>query len=297
MEREHVMRDLLRPIYQERASEQNTLGVLMIEKGPKEGPVTNSFDTIIFVIVEKSDQPNFIKHYQYGDQKAALYIVEKSLVDDWILKGTNRNVIEWILNGKIIFDRNEIIENLQQQLKDFPLENRKYKIGIEFAKLIRRFLNGKAFFENHHYLDAYNHIIHALHHLARLAIINEGFHPEVTVWNQVKQIDPEIYKLYEELVQSEESLEKRLKLLFLASEFLIHKHIKIGSEHILNVLKTQDQAWSFGEIMNHPNLKLYSVDLPVLIEHLIEKGYIDVEERETKGKDIFHRYYHAIEKN
>ncbi|KMR35055.1 hypothetical protein EY05_14905, partial [Staphylococcus aureus] len=71
------------------------------------------------------------------------------------------------------------------------------------------------------YLDAYNHVVHALHHLARLAIIENGFHPEITVWNQVKQIEPEIFKLYEELLTSEESIEKRLELLFLASDFLI----------------------------------------------------------------------------
>lgn len=297
MEMKHIMKDLLRPIYQERASEQNTLGILMIEKRFKEGPMTDTFDNIIFVIVEKGDQPYFIKHYQFGNQKAALYIVEKNLVDEWILKGNHRNVIDWILNGKIIFDRNELIATIQQQLKDYPLEHRKYKMGLEFAKLVRRFINGKAFFENHHYLDAYNHIVHALHHLARLAIIQQGFHPEVTVWNQVKQIDPEIYKLYEELIQSEESLEKRLKLLFLASEFLINKHLEKGTEHLLQVLKTRKEAWAIGEILNHRDLQLYSVDLPIIIEFLIEKGYLDVVEKETKGKDIFHRYYRVVEKN
>ncbi len=80
-------------------------------------------------------------------------------------------------------------------------------------------MDGKLFFDHQQYLDAYNHVIHSLHHLGRLSVIEKGFHPEVTVWNQVKHIEPEIYKLYEELITSEETLDKRLELLFLVSDF------------------------------------------------------------------------------
>ena len=86
-------------------------------------------------------------------------------------------------------------------------------MGLEFAKLIRSYVDGKALFENKQFLDAYNHVVHSLHHLARLAVIENGLHPELTVWHQVKQIEPEIYKLYEELVNSEETIEKRLELI------------------------------------------------------------------------------------
>src|SRR5690606_40421365 len=68
--------------------------------------------------------------------------------------------------------------------------------------------------------------------LARLAIIKNGHFPEITVWNQVKKIEPEIHKLYEELVNSEEGLEKRLELLFLASDVLIHSYIEYGTSHL-----------------------------------------------------------------
>ncbi len=129
--------------------------------------------------------------------------------------------------------------------------------------------------------------------MARLAIIENGFHPEVTVWNQVKQIDPQIYKLYIELLESEESLEKRLELLFLASEFLIHSRAKRGASHILNVLSQRNDSWSFGELMEHPELKIYSVDLEVYLEFLVDKHLINVEKVETKGKGIFHRVYNV----
>ena len=82
-------------------------------------------------------------------------------------------------------------------------------------------------------MDAYHHVVKSLHHLARLAVIENGLFPEVTVWSQVKKIDPAIYKLYEELIMSEEPLEKRLELLFLASEFFIHNRTADGARHIM----------------------------------------------------------------
>ncbi|MBT2658990.1 hypothetical protein J7E81_27850 [Bacillus sp. ISL-18] len=284
------MEDILRPIYQERASQSNTLGVLLVEKKHKSSHITDSFDVILLIIVKEADQSLFIKHYTYDDKKAAMHIVSESQLQEWLLLGTNRKIFEWIHEAKILFDRNEYVLNLKTELRDFPFNGRKIKMGLEFAKLIRRYVDGKALFESGQFLDAYNYVVHSLHHLARLAVIENGLHPELTVWHQVKQIEPEIYKLYVELVNSEETLEKRLELLFLASEFLIHSRTNIGTAHLLDVLRGKEY-WLFNEIMNEEELIPYSVDLAVLIEYLIEKHLIEVVNVETKGNGVFHRCY------
>lgn len=54
---------------------------------------------------------------------------------------------------------------------------------------------------------------------------------------------------------------------------------------------TKEEAWTIAELMDHPELKYYSVDLGVLIEYLIEKKVIDVIKVETKGHEVYHRYY------
>ncbi|PLR76013.1 hypothetical protein CU633_18280 [Bacillus sp. V3-13] len=289
------MEDILRPVYQERASQPNTLGVLMIEKKRKWSPSTDTFDAILLIVIKEAERPVYVKHYTYGDKKAALHIISEQQLHEWLLLGSNRKIIDWLYNGKILFDRNEYIHNLKIELKEFPFYGRKIKIGLEFAKLIRRYTDGKAFFDNQHYLDAYNDVVHSLHHLARLAVIENGFHPEVTVWHQVKQIEPEIFKLYEELVSSEEPLEKRLELLFLASEFLIHSRTQMGTAHIIDVLKEKD-LWTFDEIMNQEELTAYSVDLGVLLEYLNEKNLVEVINVETKGQSLYHRVYKAAKK-
>jgi Nucleotidyltransferase-like/Helix-turn-helix domain len=289
------MEDILRPIYQERASQLNTLGVLMVQKKQKLSHITDSFDEILLVLVKEADQPLFIKHYTYYDKKAAMHIITEAQLQEWLLLGSNRKIFEWLHEAKIIFDRNEYVANLKTELREFPFNGRKIKMGLEFAKLIRRYVDGKALFEGHQFLDAYNYVVHSLHHLARLAILENGLHPELTVWNQVKQIEPEIFKLYEELVYSEETLEKRLELLFLASEFMIHSRTNIGTVHLLDIL-SRKEIWMFNEIMSEEELLPYSVDLGVLLEYLIDKHLIEVVNIETKGQGVFHRGYRLNKK-
>lgn len=284
------MEDILRPIYQERASQANTIGVLLIEKRQQHSAETDLFDSVLLIIVKEENQPIFVKHYTYNDQKAAMHIVTEAQLKEWMLLGNNRKIFDWLYEGIILFDRDEYIANLKRELRDFPFYGRKVKMGVEFARLIRRYMDGKSLFDDYQYLDAYNHIVHSLHHLARLTIIENGFHPEVTVWTQVKRIDPEIYKLYEELVSSEETMQKRLELLFLASEFLIHSRTQIGSSHLLSIL-SEREIWTFNQMMEHPEFSVYSVDLEILIEYLIEKKLISVVPIETKGKKLYQRCY------
>lgn len=291
----NTMEDILRPIYQERASQMNTLGVLLVEKKQLLNDLTDSFDEILLVIVKEAEQPLFIKHYTFAGKKAAMHVIDERQLKEWILLGSNRKIFEWLYHSHILFDRNEYIADLKKELQEFPFYGRKIKIGIEFAKLIRRFVDGKAMFESNHYLDAYNHVVHSLHHLARLAVIESGLHPELTVWHQVKQIEPEIYKLYEELVKSEESLEKRLELLFLASEFMIHSRTPIGAAHLLDVLEGREY-WSINEMLNEKELIPYSVDLSVLLEYLIDKQILEIVAVKTKSPGIDHRYYKVKEK-
>lgn len=287
------MEALLRPIYQERASEPNTLGVILVEKRADFSPITDMFDSILLILTKESEVPVFTKHYMYEDKKTALHIITEKQLRKWLLLGTNPKLVDWLINGRVVFDRNEYVESLKQELYVFPINGRKARMGIEFAKLTRRYLEGKLFFEQRNFLDAYNHMVDSLHHLARLAVFENGMHPEVMVWNQVKALDPSIYKLYDELISSDESLEKRLELLFLASDFLIHSRSKDGAQHIIEVLGSKE-FWTIQEIHEQEELKNYSVDLEVFIEFLIDKGYISIEEQQTKSNAIMHRYYKVM---
>ena len=284
------MEQILRPIYQERASHPDTLGVILINKRDDAINMTDTFDSVLLIIVKEADQSIFTKHYLYGDTKMVMHIVTEKRLRKWLFIGSNRKLVDWIFFGKVLFDRNEFLYKLRSELQEFPFYGRKIKTGIQFSKLIRRYLEGKEFFERGDYLDAYNHVVDSLHHLGRLSVIDSGLYPEVTVWAQVKKIEPAIYKLYEELVMSNETLEKRLELLFLASEFLINARTHDGAQHIVETMLSKS-IWTIQELHEHEELSYYSTDLEVFIEYLIEKGYIMVEPIIAKNETVFHRHY------
>lgn len=284
------MDNFVRTLYQERASLPSTVGVLLIESAEQLLTTTDTFDSVLLIISTDKEPELLVKHYSYEGTKLALYSIYENKLREWLMAGSNRKIYDWLLNGKILFDRNDSLQQLIQDLNDFPFHERKLRIGLEFSKLIRRYADGKKLYEQKHYFDAYNHVIHSLHHLARLSLIEKGFHPEVTVWNQVKNLEPEIYKMYNELINSNEAIDKRLELLFLASEFYLHMRTDLGSSHIIEVLNKRSM-WSIQEIIEEKELKLYSVDIFVLLEYLVDKGYLDIILEESKGKSIYHRYY------
>ncbi len=284
------MDSVIRSLYQEQASNPATLGVLLIEGCEKNFFSPDFFDTLLFVITNTGKKDLDIKYYSYNEKILALYLIDEKQLNEWLISGTNKKIFYWILNGKPLFDRNDFLNRLLRELKDFPFHERKLKIGLEFAKLIREYTEGRRFYESKQYFDAYIHTLHSLHYLARLALIEKGYHPEVSLWKQVKTVEPEIYKMYDELINSKESLEKRIELLFLASEFFIHKRTEIGTTHLLEILR-EKPYWSLQDVMEHPELKLYASDLAILLEYLVEKGYLNICLEQSKRKHLFHRYY------
>ncbi|MEW9677006.1 nucleotidyltransferase-like protein [Lentibacillus sp. L22] len=285
------MEDLLRPIYQERASDVNTLGVLVIEKLKPNSTITDNFDVILLIIVRQQDPSWHVKHYEFNDQTAAMHVVTNDLLMKWIDTSGYRKAIAWLVHGKVIFDRNEFIANLQEQLREFPREKRDLRKAIEFGKLIKSYSDAKDLYESAQYKDAYSRIVNSLHYLARLAVIEKGYHPEVTVWSQVKSIDPEVYKLYDELIESHEELTKRIELMILAADYVIANRAKTSAAHLLDVLQSKKDPWTYGELVSEPRVSAYSLDLTAMMSYLIEKDIIQTELTETKGAGVYHRKY------
>lgn len=287
------MEQILRSIYQERASDPKTLGVLLVGKRREEDPMTDMFDAILLIITADETTPIYTKHYTTDVGNAAMHVISDGQLRKWLVLGSKRKVVDWLFNGTVYFDRNEYIEGMKRALTEHPYYGQKIKMGLEMSRLVRAYMEGKRFYEQENHLDAYNHVVNSLHHLARLAVIEKGLFPEVKVWNQVKRIDPAIYKLYEELVMSEEPLKERLELLFLASEFFIYNRTEKGSQHILEVMATRD-SWEIQDLHEHEELRLYSVELEVFIEFLIKRGFIKVVEMASKNNFISHRMYKTI---
>ncbi|RDW20884.1 hypothetical protein CWR48_04570 [Oceanobacillus arenosus] len=284
------MENFLRPIYQERASNQNTMGITMIEKTTQNSSLTDNFDIIILIIVTDVDEDWQVKHYEFEGKTAALHIVSEDILMSWIDTSGYRTAVEWIIEGQIIFDRNEYMNHLKTQLREFPNTKRDLRKAIEFGKLIKNYSGARNLYEMGDFKDAHSEIMDSLLHLARLAVIEKGYYPEVTVWSQVKKIDLEVYKLYEEFIESNEEISKKVELMILAMEYVISLRARVSANHLLTIMQAKDSAWSFAELTNE-DTRPYMLDLAAMISYLTDKEIIEIVLEPTKGIDVYQRKY------
>ncbi|MFC0557538.1 nucleotidyltransferase-like protein [Halalkalibacter alkalisediminis] len=282
---------LLRQLYQDRASEDDTLAILIIEKEQSPLSITDGFNVVILLINSRQNISWEVKHYKIGGKRVSFHSLSQAMMHQTLIVGNHRRLVDWLVNGKIVFDRNEYLQEVKERIETFPPGDRSKKITIQFTKMLRRFEEGKTLFQNKHYFDAFSNMMHALHHLARLSVIQHGFYPEVTVWEQVKHIEPPTYKLYQELLKSEESLEKRIELLILATELAIHSKTMIGSGHFLSLTEEKERLYLISDLMGIGETEDYRVDLELLVRHLVEKGVITCFKEETKAEGIMKTYY------
>lgn len=290
------MENILRPIFESFEGREETLGILVLEKTKTNNPLTEQFDALIIVLVKNEGNLDShynmnVEHYYIENNSIAVHVITANSFLKWLPSENYRRNLLWVINGQIVFDRDDYIANLKKNLFDNPIETRKKKIAIEFAKLIRCCSIGKELYEGKQYLDAFNEMVKALHHLGRLSVIEHGFYPEITVWNQVKRIEPEVYALYLELVESNELIEKRVQLLLLAIEFAISSRTRIGSSYLIEVMKTKKDTWTILELLNEPKLRELAIDLEVLLQYLSAKNIVQIETKEIEDKSIYQMQY------
>jgi hypothetical protein len=236
--------------------------------------LTDGFDLLLLIITSNLNLNNYISNYIKDDVRIQERWVDPSVFEKWICNGDNRNIIRWLLKGEILLDQNTYLEGLRHRILEFPGEIREQKLLIEFSMFLRQYLQSKEDILGENLLDAYNHILEALHHWARIVIIEEGFHPEVTVWRQIRAINPGVYKLYEELMMSKETLKQRVQLVLLACEFSVMSKMEHCCKAITAILNEREQPWGADELLRHPQLSEVKIELPLLLNKLVKKSLI-----------------------
>ncbi|ARK29038.1 nucleotidyltransferase-like protein [Halalkalibacter krulwichiae] len=282
---------LIRQLYQDRASQPDTLAILVVQKDLLPLSITDGFDIVILLINNNQDIYWQVKHYKIGEKRVSFHSLSQAMMHQTLIVGNHRRLVDWLVNGKIVFDRNEYLQEVKERIETFPPGDRSKKMTIQFTKTLRRFEEGKTLFQNGHLLDAFSNMMHALHHLARLSVIEHGFYPEVTVWEQVKHIEPSTYKLYQELLKSEESLEQRIELLILATELAVHSKTLSGANHFLSLISDSERRYSISDLMDIVETEDYRVDLELLVRHLVSRGLINCYKEDTKAPGIMKTYY------
>jgi hypothetical protein len=235
---------------------------------------TDAYDLLIVVVAEHGDITRSLYHYikeGYRIQERWLSPMDLEL---WLFNGENRNIIYWILQGEIILDHSTYLESLKHRLLEFPDLLKEQKLIMEFSLFLSKFIQSKEYLAEGHYLDAYSNILEALQHWARIVIIEEDNHPELTVWRQVRSINPGVYKLYEELTMSSETLRQRVELVILACEFSVMSKMQSCCKLLLRIVEDGSTPWRVDEIQSHMDLQHLQINISLLLNKLVKKSLI-----------------------
>jgi hypothetical protein len=250
------------------------VSLLSLANDKQINPLMSGFDMMLLLVTEEDGVSESISHYIKEDVRIQERRVSAKRLEQWLFDDDRRVVIEWLLKGEIWIDRTGYLGSLRDRLVKFEQDLRERRLLKEFARFLRTWQQSKEYLQQNYLLDAYTNILNALHHWARIAIIETGAHPEVIVWQQVHQINPGVYKLYDELTHSDETLEQRIQLLVLACEFAIVTKMKDCCSLLLRILGSRSQPWSVAELQEHPQIRLLGIDLSPVLKKLVAKSLI-----------------------
>lgn len=234
----------------------------------------DGFDGLYIAIVNRL--PEEVRLYNV--EKNGLKILGKWFDKEYLYKminnGLRQEILEFINQGEVLFDRNKIINNIKEFSKFVAKKNHQLKIGMEFSQFLKSFTEAKKFLNRGKLIDSFHHCSKAIHHWARLAIIEKGEIPNERVWEQVQGIDYTVYKLYEELSTSLEPLNKRIELFLLASEFALMSKLQECTRFLIDIINSKSDPWTLNELYHHPGIKDHDIELIPLLDKLVKRSLI-----------------------
>jgi hypothetical protein len=269
----------------------NVRSVIYVDNQNEFSPLTDGFEVLLLIVCHSYDEQRPLSHYIQQNKRIQERWVDEKQLRNWIAAGENRRIVEWLIRGTILLDRDRFCTDLVKNLHEFPSDLREQRLLVEFSAFLRTYLQSKQYLRSGHYMDAFTNILEALHHWARISIIEQGLHPEVTVWEQLKSINIGIYKLYEELILSPDPIEKRIQLLILASEFFASTKIEICCSILLRILRSRNEPWTVQELYQHVEMRALPVDLNLILHKLMKKSLVTVTEREASHSDFKEMLY------
>jgi hypothetical protein len=268
------MESIKRDFRNRMAKDPQVKSVVAVQDSTRFSPLIDGLDILILIVTESATLFPSVIHYIKEDKRIQERRIDAPSLERAISEGRDKGLVPWILQGEILVDRNLYMETLRHKLLEFPEEMREQKLLIEFNLFLKSYMQSKHYIQDDLILDAYSCILKALHHWARIAIVEAGYQPEITVWAHVRKINSGIYKLYEELTSSSETLEQRVRLVLLASEFSVMSKMEKCCSLLLRILGTRQEGWSPEELRMHPELVEMGVEPGLLLTKMAAKSLV-----------------------
>lgn len=289
------MNDSLHDYHEGLIRHPEVLSALKLEKSEECSLILEDADLIYLIILNQSEEKWETTPFICGNQK----IVEHR-IHQWHLEQVSKQALDIRLycllqHGEIIFDRHDYLKRNRERLVRLSEQTKKKRICEEYSVFLRYYLEAKEFLQHNYALDAYHAVLHALNGWARLVVSEAGEQPEPFLWNQVKRLEPTVYKLFEELIASPEPLEKRIELLLLPIEFHIMSKMKESTSLIVDIVKSRVKPWTFEELRQHPEIRNTQIDLALLLDKMMRRSFIQSAPVKREGKPLLEQVFFVQE--
>jgi len=265
---------MIRPFLEERYSgRDDCIAAALVTKSTPHFRLLDGFDALVIAAAAEPEL-RFTHHYS----KDGWHIQER-----WFGRRTLEAILGsdalpevkmWISHGEVLTDKEGWLRTVRERMRAVETESRDIRLFREFCLFLRHFTLSKIELEKGELLDAHSDILAAVHHWARLSIIESGAWPELSVWKQVRKINAGIFKLYEELSSNAETLEQRVRLAHLACDFSVLSKLKTYCRPLLRVLSSRAEPWSAAELENVPELAPMRGELHLVLKKLAKRSLI-----------------------
>lgn len=273
--------------------EEGLVGMLLVTDSQSLLPNAEEANPFVLIVCGRVLEPHEeMEYWMRGQQEIRVRRVTPETLERWMISG-DRNGIRWLTQGKVLLDNSGQIGELRRKLKEWPILLREQKLLYEFSRFIIACLSAKRDLQNGQILDAYSNVLSALHYWAHVALVEQGMLPERSVWEQMRSVNPGIYKLFEELTTSTETLEQRVQLVIMACEFSMLTKMRSCCALLLHMLGSRSEPWTAAELQQDFRLRGLSVDLPVLLRKLVQRGLLKevIQSASIRGATKLERRY------
>ncbi|WP_438494989.1 nucleotidyltransferase-like protein [Paenibacillus sp. IHBB 3054] len=257
--------------------DENVLGAVTLrQKGnaPFQSALLHDFDMVVLMLHEDEEKERTITHTIAGDRRTQSVHVGLSALERAVMAGDNNELLTSLIAGDVIWDPKGILGDMRREIMQFQGTLRERVLFMEFARFLHMYVKSKRYLEANCTMDAYNCVLIALYHWARIEVSEAGFFPDPAVWEQVKSLNTPVHKLYEELTVSTETLDQRVELILLACEFALMSKMSDCCGLLLNILGSRKESWSIKELLQHSGLSQLEAELPLVLRKLVSRSLI-----------------------
>ncbi|MDR0270915.1 nucleotidyltransferase-like protein [Paenibacillus sp.] len=239
-----------------------------------DGSLLHDFDFIVLTVHEEQDTELTVEHTLVGDLPCQVLNVSVNSLRNWLITGEKDDLIRCFMEGELVKDQNGKLAMLRREYIEFEQPLRDRKMLYEFSRFLSIYVEAKRYMQSGYDIDAYQCVLVSLKHWARIELIERGVLPNEAVWEQVKELNTAIHKLYEELTQSTETISQRVELVLLACEFSVMSKMAECSVRLLQILRSRSKPWSIEELIQNPELKIVKNELPLVMRKLVNRSLV-----------------------